>query len=77
MKNLYLFFEIYIVSLKIILPTPMHLCQRFLQSSKHAEKSSVGIAINAPTVSRSISSIDSKRFPRSDLLSLYTSVIKK
>ena len=49
-------------------PIPMHLCQRFLQSSKHAEKSSVVIAFNARTVSRSISSIDSKQFPRSGLL---------
>lgn len=47
----------------------MHLCQRFLQSSKHAEKLSVGIAFNAHTVSRSISSINSKRFPRSGVLS--------
>ena len=49
--------------------TPMHLCQRFLQSLKHAEKSSTGIAFNDRTVSRSISSINSNRFPRNDLLS--------
>ena len=65
MKILDLFFQIYIVPLKIIPTTPMHLCQSFLQSSKHAEKSSVGIS----TFSRSISSIDSKRFPRSRLFS--------
>ena len=69
MKNLYLFFQIYIVPLKIFPPTAMHLFQRFFQSSKHAEKSFVGIAFNARTVSRSISSIHSKRFPRSGLLS--------
>ena len=70
MKNLYLFFQICIVPLKIIPPpAPMHFCQRFLQSSKHAEKSSVGIAFNARADSRWISSMDSKRFPRSGLLS--------
>lgn len=30
-------------------PTPKHLCQRFLQFSKHAEKTSVDIAFNART----------------------------
>ena len=69
MKNLYLFFQICIVPLKIIPPGLNALCQSFFQSSKHAEKSSLGIAFNARADSRWISSMDSKRFPRSGLLS--------
>ena len=66
MKNLYLFFQIYIVPLKL---NPLRPQSSFLQSSKHAEKAYASIAFNARTVSRSIASIDSKRFPLSGLLS--------
>ena len=42
-------------------------------SNPNTKKSSVGIAFNARTVSRSLSSIDLKRFPRSGLLSFWNS----
>ena len=48
----------------------MHLCQRFFQSSKHLLNSISGIALKAFFDSARISSIVSKRCPRSGLLSL-------
>ena len=51
-------------------PDIMHLCQRFFQSSKHLLNSISGIAFKAFFDSACISSIDSKRCPRSGLLSL-------
>ena len=51
----------------------MHLCPRFFQSSKHLLNSISGIAFKAFLDSAYISSIVSKRCPRSGLLSLRNS----
>ena len=70
MKNLYLFIRINFIPLKVIPPDIMHLCQRFFQSSKHLLNSISGIAFTVFFDSACISSIVSKRCPRSGLLSL-------
>ena len=51
-------------------PDIMHLCQRFFQSSKHLLNSIFGIVFKAFFDSACISSVMSKRCPRSGLLSL-------
>ena len=57
-------------SSKLSPPDIMHLCQRFFQSLKHLLNSISEIAFKAFFDSACISSIVSKRFPRSGLLSL-------
>ena len=54
-------------------PDTMHLCQRIFQSLKQLLKSISGMAFSSLIDKTCISSIDSKRCPRSDLLNLLNS----
>jgi len=73
MKNLYLFFQISVITFKVLPVRHNAFVPTFFQSSKQSEKFFSGMAFNTFFDSAFTSSIESKRYPQSGLLSLLNS----